>query len=144
MELLLNVIWLVFSLSILASWGYCTYLDQGLLRKRALLVEALLLICVGLILFPVFSMSDDLVGDLWVPDDKASSALTARVDSPHNSGHSLSHLWACLVAICAAGLSALIGDEVATYFPEVTGRFSLAVPTLCLSRAPPSISHHRH
>jgi hypothetical protein len=70
MELLLNAIWLVISAAPIA-WWVRTHSFASRRREFCLGVGAML--CVGMLLFPPISVSDDLHNDVFAAEDANSS-----------------------------------------------------------------------
>ena|SRR5271155_2606064 len=59
MELLLNLIWLVLSVAVMAAWGLFLHKQSGVMRISAA-QSYLVLACIMVFLFPVISMTDDV------------------------------------------------------------------------------------
>lgn len=133
MELLLNAIWLMISVAPIA-WWVRTHSFASRRREFCLGVGAML--CVGMLLFPPISVSDDLHNDLLAAED-ANSSKKMLVGGPHArvslpcAGPPVAEAAAFLEMSCASQ-----SCPVLSFTPASNSSQSVR---LLLGRAPPAI-----
>ena len=109
MELILNMIWLVTSLSVLAVWGGWSLFHRpsGRCTRQQYLFEALLLICTALLLFPIISMSDDIAGDLNAEDKTSAYQVTGHHAHDGTASPIYLPLWVFTLCMTTLGIATL-------------------------------------
>jgi membrane protease YdiL (CAAX protease family) len=141
MELVLNLTWLTVGLAMFGIWGWKAAHRRTRRGPKTLMFEAFILLFLGVLLFPVFSMDDDIVGDLfWAPEDRTMSFLAGAPTAHTHIGHVLCHLLLRLITIlvfCACFCEER-GFRVA--FTGITRkRFHAFCPNARFLRAPPAV-----